>query len=195
MLSHFSCVWLCTTPRPVAHQAPQARILEWAAMPMGSSWPRDRTHVSYVFCIGKRVLYHSCHLREGDGNPLQCSCLENPRDGGALWAAVCGVAESDTNEATQQQQQQQHRLGSRYDFSSVQFSRSLMSNFDPTDCGTPGLPVHHQFPEITQTHVHWVSHHNLIDDNLKVRNSESIYNSLSCSWCEFRGLKYWHCFG
>ena len=33
---------------------------------------------------------------EGNGNPLQCSCLENPRDGGALWAAVCGVAQSRT---------------------------------------------------------------------------------------------------
>ena len=32
----------------------------------------------------------------GNGNPLQCSCLENPRDGGAWWAAVCGVAESQT---------------------------------------------------------------------------------------------------
>ena len=37
----------------------------------------------------------SCHL-EGNGNPLQCSCLENPRDGGAWWAAVYGVAQSQT---------------------------------------------------------------------------------------------------
>ena len=29
---------------------------------------------------------------EGNGNPLQCSCLENPKDGGAWWAAVYGVA-------------------------------------------------------------------------------------------------------
>ena len=37
----------------------------------------------------------SC-IGEGNGNPLQCSCLENPRDGGAWWAAVYGVARSRT---------------------------------------------------------------------------------------------------
>ena len=37
---------------------------------------------------------------EGNGNPLQCSCLENPRDGGGWWAPVYGVTESDTTEAT-----------------------------------------------------------------------------------------------
>jgi len=37
----------------------------------------------------------SC-IGEGNGNPLQCSCLENPRDGGASWAAICGVAQSRT---------------------------------------------------------------------------------------------------
>ena len=39
----------------------------------------------------------SC-VGEGNGNPLQWSCLENPRDGGAWWAAVHGVAESDMTE-------------------------------------------------------------------------------------------------
>ena len=37
----------------------------------------------------------SC-IGEGTGNPLQCSCLENPKDGGAWWAAVYGVAHSQT---------------------------------------------------------------------------------------------------
>ena len=37
----------------------------------------------------------SC-IGEGNGNPLQCSCLENPRDGGAWWAAVCRVTQSWT---------------------------------------------------------------------------------------------------
>ena len=36
------------------------------------------------------------HCGEGNGNPLQCACLENPRDGGAWWAAVYGVAQSWT---------------------------------------------------------------------------------------------------
>ena len=35
-------------------------------------------------------------LGEGNVTPLQCSCLENPRDGGAWWAAVCGVTQSRT---------------------------------------------------------------------------------------------------
>ena len=37
----------------------------------------------------------SC-IGEGNGNPLQCSCLENPRDRGAWWAAVYGAAQSRT---------------------------------------------------------------------------------------------------
>ena len=42
--------------------------------------------------------------------------------------------------------------------SSLQFSPSVcLTLCDPLDCSTPGLPVHHQLPEITQTHVHWLS--------------------------------------
>ena len=40
-------------------------------------------------------LFTPC-IGEGNGNPLQCSCLENPRDGGAWWAAVFGVTQSWT---------------------------------------------------------------------------------------------------
>ena len=45
----------------------------------------------------------SC-IGEGNGNPLQCSCLENPRGGGAWWAAVYGVSQSQTRLKRQQQQ-------------------------------------------------------------------------------------------
>ena len=46
----------------------------------------------------ERLCFHfslSC-IGEGNGNPLQCSCLEDPRDGGAWWAAVYGVSQSWT---------------------------------------------------------------------------------------------------
>ena len=46
----------------------------------------------------ERLHFHfslSC-IGEGNGNTLQCSCLENPRDGGAWWAAIYGVAQSQT---------------------------------------------------------------------------------------------------
>ena len=53
----------------------------------------ERLHVLFsLSCIG-----------EGNGNPLQCSCLENPRDGEAWWAPVYGL--TDTTERTWQQQQ------------------------------------------------------------------------------------------
>ena len=52
----------------------------------------------------KRLSMHAC-TGEGNGNPLQYSCLENPRDGGAWWAAVYGVAQRWTQLKRQQQQQ------------------------------------------------------------------------------------------
>ena len=59
----------------------------------GSPWGHwgsdttERLHFQFsLSCIG-----------EGNGNPLQCSCLENPRDGGAWWASIYGVAQSQTN--------------------------------------------------------------------------------------------------
>ena len=41
------------------------------------------------------IVSHAC-IGGGNGNPLQCSCLENPRDRGTWWAAVSGVAQSRT---------------------------------------------------------------------------------------------------
>ena len=41
-------------------------------------------------------------------------------------------------------------------FSSVQWLKSCPTLCDPMECSTPGLPVHHQLPKFTQTHVHWV---------------------------------------
>ena len=40
----------------------------------------------------ERLHFPLSYIGEGNGNPLHCSCLENPRDGGAWWAAIYGVA-------------------------------------------------------------------------------------------------------
>ena len=52
-------------------------------------WESDRT---------ERLPFHYSllYIGEGSGNPAQCSCLENPRDGGAWRAPICGVAQSQT---------------------------------------------------------------------------------------------------
>ena len=54
---------------------------------------------------------------------------------------------------TQQQKNLNNRIWS-HQFSSV--TQSCLTLCDPMDCSTPGLPVHHQLPEFTQTDVHWV---------------------------------------
>ena len=57
-----------------------------------SPWGRYKSDAT------ERLHFHFSLSRngEGNGNPLQCSCLENPRDGRAWWAAVDGVAQSRT---------------------------------------------------------------------------------------------------
>ena len=49
----------------------------------------------------------------------------------------------------------EHFLTPSVQFSSV--AQSCRTLYDPMNCSTPGLPVHHQLPKFTQTHVHWVS--------------------------------------
>ena len=57
-----------------------------------SPWGRQELDMT------ERLHFHFSlsYIGEGNGSPLQCSCLENPRDRGAWWAAVHGVAQSRT---------------------------------------------------------------------------------------------------
>ena len=64
----------------------------WRSLVGCSPWGREESDVT------ERLHFHfslSC-IGEGNGNLLQCSCLENPRDGGAWWAAVSRVTQSWT---------------------------------------------------------------------------------------------------
>ena len=71
----------CSLPGSSVHGIFQARALEWVAI---------------AFSLAPSFSCTSTSVGEGDGAPLQCSCLENPMDGGAWWAAVHGVAQSRT---------------------------------------------------------------------------------------------------
>ena len=64
----------------------QRSLLGWSPWGRKESDTTERLH--FHFCL-------SC-IGEGNGNPLQCSCLENPKDSGAWWAAVYRVAQSRT---------------------------------------------------------------------------------------------------
>ena len=64
----------------------------WRSLVGCSPWGHEESDTT------ARLHFHfslSC-IGEGNGNPLQCSYLENPRDGGAWWAAIYGVAQSWT---------------------------------------------------------------------------------------------------
>ena len=77
--------------------AAQSSILAWK-IPWMEGPGRLQSWGRYESDMTERLHFHfslSC-IGEGNGNPLQCSCLENPRDGGAWWAAVYGIIQSRT---------------------------------------------------------------------------------------------------
>ena len=76
-------------------------ICEGTELPCSSPQASSSQHIN-VFANLEILLFKSFYisvsssLREGNGNPLHYSCLENPMGGGAWWAAVHGVAKSQT---------------------------------------------------------------------------------------------------
>ena len=148
-----------------------------ALLKIGIDWANkiERLHFHFLLsCVG-----------EGNGNSLQCSCLENPRDGGAWWLPSMGSPRvghdwSDLAVAVAKIGMQCRRtvffyiklqvhktwywiiafenfiISSQFRFSSVQ----LLSHVwlcDPMDCSTPDFPVLHHLLELAQTPIHWVN--------------------------------------
>ena len=74
--------WECQESDTTVTSLPLFTFMHW----------RRKWHPTPVFLPGES----QGRGGEGNGTPLQCSCLENPRDGGAQWAAVCGVTQSRT---------------------------------------------------------------------------------------------------
>ena len=77
--------------------APHSSTFAWR-IPWTEEPGRLQSMGSLESDMTERLHFHFSLSRigEGNGNPLQCSCLENPRDGGTWWAAVSGVAQCRT---------------------------------------------------------------------------------------------------
>ena len=107
---------------------------------------RGKTFSFSPFSMGR-------YLREGTGYPLHYSSLGNSMDRGAGWATVHGVAKRHdwaTNTL----------LFTSYNSAPVirsdqirSVAQSCPTLCDPMNCSTPGLPVHHQLSEFTETHI------------------------------------------
>ena len=78
----------------------QTLILQVWVGPTFLKFPGDTVHLPEVYTLRSKALVNHNGLLtvsgEGNGTPLQYSCLENPMDGGAWWATVHGVAKSRT---------------------------------------------------------------------------------------------------
>ena len=88
-------VCICYIQRRQWHPTPvllAGKSHGWRSLVGCSPWRREESDMT------ERLHFYfslSC-IGEGNGDPLQCSCIENPKDGGAWWAAVYGVAQSQT---------------------------------------------------------------------------------------------------
>ena len=76
------------------HSSTLAWKIPWTEEP-GRLLSMGSHRVGHDWVTSLSLFIFSC-FEQGNGNPLQCSCLENPREGGAWWAAVYGVSQNQT---------------------------------------------------------------------------------------------------
>ena len=152
------CPTLCdpmdySPPGSSVHGDSQARILEWVAMPSsrGSPWPKDQIHISMSPAWAGGFFTTSCHLR----SRRSYSCCLVTKSCPTLWGRMDSSLPGSSVCRPGFKSQLHHFLSPLSSSSSVH-SLSLLTLCDLMDCSTPGLPVHHHFPELAQAHVHWV---------------------------------------
>ena len=117
----------CSPPGSFDHEILQARILEWVAMLFSRGSSQPRDQ-TWVSCIGRWIPWATRKANDDFSYHLfRIYCV----------MGVCSMLYTN----------------------SVQFSlvaQSCLTHCDPRNLSTPGLPVHHQLLEFTQTYVHWV---------------------------------------
>ena len=140
-LSRFSRVWLCGTPQTAVHQAPPSlgfsRQEHWSGLPFPSPMHESEK-------------WKWSHSVVSDSGTLWTAAYQAPPSMGFSMARLLewgAIAFFPVIPLIQ------------YKISSVQFTsvtQSYPTLCNTMDCSMPGIHVHHQLPEFTQTHVHWV---------------------------------------
>ena len=132
-LCHFSLVnWI------IENMASHSSTLAWKI-----PWTEEPGRLQ---SMGSRRIRHDwatslSGIGEGNGNPLQYSCLENPRDGGAWWAAVYGVAQSQTR-LTRLSSSSSNTIYAVCDACVCSVAWLCPTLYDLIDCSLPGSSVH-----------------------------------------------------
>ena len=92
-LNHYYLIVICPEKAMAPHSSTLAWKIPWMEKPDRlQSMGLLRVRHDWVNSLSLFTFMH----RRRNGSPLQCSCLENPRDGGAWWASVYGTAQSQT---------------------------------------------------------------------------------------------------
>ena len=124
----------------------------WGALKRFSCLRRERGHLDTIIYKYYTYFWFPLHLLAWSPGPLRYT--------ESIVGLTPASVVSSSKDSGIKRAQTTYSFKRHIWFSSVQFSlvtQSCLTLCDSMDCSTPGLPVHHQFPEFTQTHVHWVS--------------------------------------
>ena len=144
----------CSPPGSSVHGVLQARVLDWIAIPLlcVSIYLINLSNVSLQFTPSTLLCTHKNVIDKWILLQLLFKEVQRERMKNSMGHRELGV--SSPGDSYVPLDWRSHLLS----FGSVQFSsvaQSCPALCDPMNCSTPGLPVHHQLPEFTQTHVHW----------------------------------------
>ena len=152
MLSHFSCVWVFATIWTVALQALLcmgfSRQEYWNGLPFSlhqQIFQNQESNLCFLWLLHcRQILYRWATGEALKSIPLGLRETLPQTKWRIQLGASCMVKSSFC------------LFLSTFSVQFSSFAQSYQTICDPMDCSTPGLPVHHQLPELTQTHVHGV---------------------------------------
>ena len=141
----------CSLPHSSIHGIFQARVLEWVAISFSRGSSRPGIEPGLLHC--RQMFYHLSHHWSLSNHFLSTHLKNHLLLPFLTLSLIKCTSLCQSHNST-------HVLISLPAFSTLfsisSVSQSCLTHCDPMDWSMPGFPVHHQLPEFTQTHVHWV---------------------------------------